>query len=123
MNFFEECWAHDEFKLFMIGGLMFIILLIIAPPAVRVISEKFDEIRSNRKEHRRVSPSDLLGSDRGTYRDYWGAPDLYDAMTGYKCACHEKNKILRNDRCYEIYDRGGIGLEGQGLPLCRHRMV
>ena len=119
MEEFEECWKFDTFKYFMIGGVIFLLLLVITPNPVRdLVVEKFAEIRSNRKEHRRVSPSTLLGSDRGTYRDYWGAPDLYDAMTGYKCACHEKNKILREGRCWEPYDRDGVGLEGQGLPVC-----
>lgn len=121
MNEFEECWKFDTFKYFMIGGVILILLFVLTPNPVRdMVREKFAEIRSNRTEHRRVSPSTLLGSDRGTYRDYWGAPDLYDALTGYKCACHAKNKILRNDRCWEPYDRAGVGLEGEGLPLCNN---
>lgn len=103
----------------MIGGVIVILLLLLTPnPVYDAIKEKFAEIRSNRPEHRRVAPNDLPGSDRSSYRGYWGAPDLYDAMTGYKCACHEKNKILREGKCWQPFDRAGVGLEGEGLPLC-----
>lgn len=116
---FEECWNSETFRYLMVGGLILLLIMVLTPNPIRdAFREKFAEIRSNRKEHRRVAPSELLGSDRGGYRGYWGAPDLYDAMTGFKCACHEKNKILREGRCWLQYDRGGVGLEGQGLPLC-----
>ena len=115
MDLFEDCWKFDTFKYFMIGGVIVLMLLLLTPNPIR---EKFAEIVSSRREHRVVSPSELLGSDRGTYRGYWGAPKLYDQMTGYKCACHAKNKILREGKCYKEYDRGGIGLEEGGLPLC-----
>jgi hypothetical protein len=93
----------------LLGVFALIILLVLVPnPICDSVIEKFIE-------HRNVPPTTLLGSDRGSYRDYWGAPELYDAMTGYKCACHQKNKIFRDNKCWEIYDRG---LDNKGLPTC-----
>lgn len=60
----------------------------------------------------------LAGSDRGSYRDYWGAPEIYDEQTDYKCACYKKNRFYREGKCCEFYKRGGTGLGFNGKKPC-----
>lgn len=69
----------------------------------------------------RSSPPEtkLAGSDRGSYRDYWDFPELYDQQTGYACACHKKNRFYREGRCWEFYERGGKGLGFNPMKACK----
>jgi hypothetical protein len=80
-------------------ALGFLLLLLFMYPTLRLQIDRF-----------RVPETTLEGSDRGSYRDYWGNPEMYDRATGYKCACYKKNRFYRENQCWEFYDRGGKGL-------------
>lgn len=60
----------------------------------------------------------LPGSDRGSYRDYWGFPELYDSETLQKCSCYPRHRFYKEGKCWEFYGRGGRGLGFNPYPPC-----